>query len=275
MDDQGRISHSEITTYLDCQKKWKLQYVDGIKLTNPHFIFGEMAHRVLETGVIPAEELYPELKEFFGIRSWKNYFTFVMTEIKNFTKDYEIFGRELKVSNKYVKGVIDLVLKKDNKYVLCDYKFSLGIKDWTDLALDEQLYIYAMLFSETYNISLSDIEICYISIPKTEIDEPRVLTNGKLSKDKGQNTTYEKYLAKIRELNLNEEEYKDILDVLKNKEILHIYKNKLDTNTLCSICNNIDNVLKDMKKGYILEKHSYMCKRCPYVDYCKKEKLWT
>lgn len=271
MDDDGRISHSEITTYLDCQKKWKLVYQDHIKLTNPHFIFGEMAHKVLETREIPAEELYPELKEFFGITNWHNYFTFVLSEIDSFTKDYEIFGRELKVQNKYIKGIIDLVLKKDNTYVLCDYKFSTGIKDYVDLAIDEQLYIYAVLFAQTYNISLENIEICYISIPKFEIAEPRILMNGKLSKDKGQNTTYDKYITKLRELNLNEEDYSDVLDALKNKEYLHIYKNTLNSKTLFRICDNIDNILKDMKKGYILEKYSYMCKRCPYFDYCKQE----
>ena len=38
------LSHSEISTYLDCQRKWKLAYKDGIKCTNQHFQFGEMAH---------------------------------------------------------------------------------------------------------------------------------------------------------------------------------------------------------------------------------------
>ena len=59
------VSHSEITTYLDCQKKWELQYIKGLKVDNIHLQFGSMGHKVLETRVIPDESLYPELKDKF------------------------------------------------------------------------------------------------------------------------------------------------------------------------------------------------------------------
>ena len=38
------------------------------------------------------------------------------------------------------------------------------------------------------------------------------------------------------------------------------------------IMHNIDNTLKDMQKGYVLEKCSFMCNKCDYVDYCKRGK---
>ena len=120
-----KISHSEITTYLECQKKWQLQYEQNITISNPHFKFGEMAHKVLETRNIPNETLYPELKEYFDISNWHNYFTHILNELDKFLKDYEVVGREVFVENEQIKGVIDLVLKdKNNHYVICDYKFS-------------------------------------------------------------------------------------------------------------------------------------------------------
>ena len=181
-----KISHSEITTYLECQKKWQLQYEQNITISNPHFKFGEMAHKVLETRNIPNETLYPELKEYFDISNWHNYFTHILNELDKFLKDYEVVGREVFVENEQIKGVIDLVLKDENNhYVICDYKFSNTIKDYVDLSLDEQMYIYALLYSSINNIPIENISICYISIPKKDIREPRILSNGKLSIDKG------------------------------------------------------------------------------------------
>ena len=270
-----KVSHSEITTYLDCQKKWKLQYQDKISISNPHFKFGEMAHKVLETREIPNENLYIDLKEYFDISSWSNYFNYIFVELDKFLKDYEIIGQEVLLENEQIKGVADLILKDKitGQIVICDYKFSNSVKDYVDLSLDEQMYIYAVLYSILYDISIDNIDICYISIPKKDIREPRILTNGKLSKDKGQNTTYDKYLNAIKKLGLDVNDYIDVLNALKNKEFLHIYRNVTDVDKALDICSNIDNVILDMNKGYILEKHSYMCKSCPYLRHCKGIKL--
>lgn len=48
--------------------------------------------------------------------------------------------------------------------------------------------------------------------------EPKVLKNGSLSQDSRQNTTYELYLSKIKELGLNEADYFDMLQLLKTKD---------------------------------------------------------
>lgn len=268
-----KISHSEITTYLDCQKKWKLQYVDNIKLSSPHLEFGEMAHKVLETNTIPDESLYSNLKEYFKIDNWATYFNRVLSELKDFTKDYEVFARELKLENEYLVGVIDLILKRDNTYIICDYKFSNNIKNEVDLFLDEQLNIYAVLFSQRYNVPLENIKICYINIPKVNVGSPKILSSGKLSKDKNQNTTYDEYLFYIDKLGLNKEDYSDILDILKDKKMIKIYYNTINVERVKNIFGNIDNVIKDMDKGYILEHENYMCKNCPYVSVCKRIKL--
>lgn len=267
-------SHSSISTYLDCQKKYELIYVKHLKTTNEHFQFGSMAHKVLETNEIPDEIMYPELKEFFGIKSWTVYFTQVLNELNEFLKDYEVIGREIPVEDDKLKGVIDLALrdKETNRIVLCDYKFSNSVKAYDDLELDEQLSIYAGLYCENFKEQIDNIDICYISIPKHQIDYPRILNNGTLSKDKNQNTTYEMFMEKIIELGLNVEDYEEILNVYKNKKFLQIYKNRLNLDMLERIYTNIDLVLKDMEKGYYLEKCSYMCKSCPYIQYCKYNK---
>lgn len=266
-----KVSHSEITTYVDCQKKWELQYVKGLKIDNIHFQFGSMAHKVMETRQIPEEELYLNLKESFGISSWKNYFESIFDELDERMKDYEILHKEYKVENEDMVGVIDVVWKhKDTgKYLITDYKFSNSDKGQVDILLDEQMYIYAVLFASMNGLTLDDISIGYINIPKTEMNQPRILKTGKLSKDKAQNTTYKKYLAKINELGLNVCDYEDILLELKSKYLLTIEMSTINIDMACRIMENIDNIIKDMSKGYVLEKCSYMCKRCECLEYCK------
>lgn len=219
-----QVSHSEITTYLDCQKKWDLIYNKGLTIDNVHLQFGSMGHKVLETREIPDEMLYPELKEEFGIQSWKNYFTTIFNELDEYFKDYEVLHREYRVETEDIKGVIDVVWKNKTtgKILITDYKFSNKDKGQEDILLDEQMYIYAVAYATSNNLTLQDIEIGYINIPKCEMKPPRVLKNGQLSKDKAQNTTYEMYMEAIKENGLNISDYEDILSEITDKRLISV-----------------------------------------------------
>jgi CRISPR/Cas system-associated exonuclease Cas4 (RecB family) len=271
-----QVSHSEITTYLDCQKKWDLIYNKGLKVDNIHLQFGSMGHEVLETRIIPDESLYPELKEAFCINSWENYFTTIFNELDETFKDYEVLHREYRVENEYLKGVIDVVWKNKitGKVLITDYKFSTKNKGFEDIYLDEQMIIYAVLYSLQNNINVSDIEIGYINIPKTEFKKPRLLKNGTLSKDKAQCTTRLLYLEAIKEFGLNINDYEDILSELNDKKMTNTVLSSINNDMMCRIMKNIDNVIEDMSnKTYVLEKCSYQCKYCEFVEYCKHDKV--
>jgi hypothetical protein len=268
------VSHSEISAYLDCQKKWDLQYNKGIKFDNVHFQFGSLGHKTLETRLIPDEALYPELKDAFGISSWLNYFTPIFKELDARMCDFELLYSELPVENETIKGVIDAVWKhkKTGRYLITDYKFSTTDKGQEDVLLDEQMYIYAILLAVKLNVSLDQIDIGYINIPKKELDNPRVLKNGTLSKDKAQNVTYDKYVEKINELGLKIEDYEDFLSEIRGKTLLTIEYQPINIDMAYRITENIDNVIYDMSKGYVLEKCSFQCKKCEYLQYCKYNK---
>ena len=47
----GRISYSQISMYNDCPLRWKLNYVDELKIreSSIHLIFGSAMHEVLQT----------------------------------------------------------------------------------------------------------------------------------------------------------------------------------------------------------------------------------
>ena len=266
-----QVSHSEISTYLDCQKKWDLVYNQKLKVDNIHLQFGSMGHEVLETRIIPDETLYNDLKEAFNITSWKNYFTRIFEELDDYFKDYEVLHREYRVETDDIKGVVDVVWKNKitGKILITDYKFSNKDKGQTDIYLDEQMYIYAVVYATLNNLTLDDIEIGYINIPKCEFQKPRVLRNGQLSKDKAQNTTYMLYLEAIDENNLNLADYKDVLKELTNKRMCTIAISPINNEMAVRIMTNIDNVIKDMNKGYVLEKCTFQCKYCDFIQYCK------
>lgn len=266
-----QISHSEITTYLDCQRKWDLIYHKGLKLDNIHFKFGSIGHKVMETKTIPNEELYPELKEEFGISSWEAYFTPILRELDEYFKDYDVLHREFRVENEYLVGVIDCVWKHKTtgRILITDYKFSNSDKGQEDVLLDQQMYIYAVLYALNTNTSLDNISIGYINIPKKEMDKPRVLKSGQLSKDKSQNVTYDTFVETIQTMNLNIDDYKDFLDEISGRKLISISPQPVNVDMAKRIMENIDHVIQDMQKGYVLEKCSFMCKHCDYVQYCK------
>lgn len=266
-----QISHSEITTYLDCQKKWDLVYNKGLKIDNVHLRFGSMGHEVLETREIPDEMLYPELKEEFGIQSWKNYFTTILNELDECFKDYEVLHKEYRIENEQIKGVIDVVWrhKTTGRILITDYKFSTKNKGLEDILLDEQMYLYAMVYGLQNKLSIDDIDIGYVNIPKCEMIKPRVLKNGTLSKDKAQNTTYNLYVESINELGLNISDYEDILSELTNKTMINVAISQMNRDMMLRIAQNVDNVIKDMEKGYVLEKCTFQCKYCDFLQYCK------
>lgn len=266
-----QISHSEITTYLDCQKKWDLVYNKGLKIDNVHLRFGSMGHEVLETREIPDEMLYPELKEEFGIQSWKNYFTTILNELDENFKEYEVLHKEYRVENEQLKGVIDVIWrhKTTGRILITDYKFSTKNKGIEDILLDEQMYLYAMVYGLQNNLSIDDIDIGYVNIPKCEMIKPRVLKNGTLSKDKAQNTTYNLYVESINELGLNISDYEDILSELTNKTMINVSMSQMNRDMMLRIAQNVDNVIKDMEKGYVLEKCTFQCKYCDFLQYCK------
>lgn len=266
-----QISHSEITTYLDCQKKWDLVYNKGLKIDNVHLRFGSMGHEVLETREIPDEMLYPELKEEFGIQSWKNYFTTILNELDEYFKDYEVLHKEYRIENEQIKGVIDVVWrhKTTGRILITDYKFSTKNKGLEDILLDEQMYLYAMVYGTNNDLSIDDIDIGYVNIPKCEMIKPRVLKNGTLSKDKAQNTTYNLYVESINELGLNISDYEDVLSELTNKTMINVAISQMNRDMMLRIAQNVDNVIKDMEKGYVLEKCTFQCKYCDFLQYCK------
>lgn len=261
-------SQSSAGTYLSCQKRYELQYIDRCTPEEkfmPHLEFGSMAHKVLEdagrlrdssadeitdyTSCIPSESSYPMLKDYFNIMSWERYFSRVCKRVAQYEEALisniatksptgcEIY-REKKYSlpSGYAQphtGIIDFMLISNDKQhaIICDYKFSSRVKTQDDFDYNCQLYVYAYAVNQEFGVPIKNIQIGYIDIIKQDSSEPVVLASGALSKSKSQNVLLEDYIDKIIELELDIDDYREFLDELRLKDVAYISLQEVNIDT--------------------------------------------
>jgi hypothetical protein len=139
----------------------------------------------------------------------------------------------------YMTGTIDLVYEVGGKIRFADHKTVASLSMYEEKSkMDRQISRYWWALKQIAAgigkvkdrnpavnrwISFPELEgkeiegFDYNLIAKDVPKEPKVLKSGKLSTDKSQKTTYDKYLAKIHELNQDPIEYYDMLNMLKDK----------------------------------------------------------
>jgi hypothetical protein len=141
----------------------------------------------------------------------------------------------------YFTGTIDLVYELGGKIYFSDHKTVASLDMYEEKSkMDRQIsrYWWALemisqgigrikkkgtngekdMWVQWHEIAGKEIEgFTYNLIAKDFPREPKVLKNGSLSKDKSQKTTYDKYNAKLKELNLPHQDYYDMLNVLRTK----------------------------------------------------------
>lgn len=246
-------SNSSLNCFATCMAKYKHSYIlhtPPCIPPSPHLTFGTMAHEVLyKAGVmrdeykdgleldyvscIPSEVVNQDLKTFFQIKSWRQYFLPVIKKIAEYEEEimqeaqteypksnWEIH-REVRlqmspeqVQNNFATlvkqpfvGIIDFLVLGDNSAVILDYKFSDKIKGQDDFDQNSQLPLYAAMVSLLYGIPERNIKVGYVDIPKKMFDQPTVLTNGTLSRSKSQNCSADMYKKAVQAIHGDDETY--------------------------------------------------------------------
>jgi PD-(D/E)XK nuclease superfamily len=111
------------------------------------------------------------------------------------------------------QGRIDLIVEDDKGYWLWDHKTTAQLAGTEWLALDDQCSSYAWALKKQLGLEVRGV--VYNELRKKAPHAPAVLKNGTLSINKQQDTTYETYLATIKELGYKEEAYRPFLEYLK------------------------------------------------------------
>jgi len=172
--DLDAISYSQIALYNTCPYRYKLRYIYGLEEDiKPHFIFGNIIHKVLELvfkeniSLQEIEKIFIEkirsqsyvLKdtyEFYLKRGMKILKNFIKREKESFkgaiTLEVE-YPVRMRIGNKEFVGIIDRIIKKDGEIYLIDYKTSRANNEKETIkSAEKQLSLYAYLL-KMQNIS--------------------------------------------------------------------------------------------------------------------------
>jgi hypothetical protein len=238
------FTNSEFSAYQDCPQKWDFKYRQMLEPNRESDLlsFGRIVHYGLEqlfkAGLDCA--LANVVKEF----TKANYDDFEVLnaqmkiaehilimyskiieqdefKVVEIEKEYMVSIPTLRGnnSNKFeYKFKLDQLLSKPNgKLLIREFKTANTIDSGylENLMLDEQInrYIWAAEKALGQEIEGVVYDVFRKAVPK----KPALLKNGTLSQDKRQDTTYQLYLQTIKDNGLNENDYSEILELLKNK----------------------------------------------------------
>tara|TARA_R110000824_G_scaffold92785_1_gene224797 strand:+ start:73 stop:843 length:771 start_codon:yes stop_codon:yes gene_type:complete len=195
---QKHISFSELKLWKECPHKRKLVYEDKLKgfVGNIYTAFGTAVHLACEKGYTDnsnaeqRKEIFVEsfeqesnalsLERNSDWDSFKAQGLVLADEAVKITKqhfpDWEVFSAEerlyesIEQQDYNFKGFVDLILKKDDKYILIDWKtctWGWDARRKSDKMTVYQLSYYKNFFAKKYNIDLNNVETYFILLKRT------------------------------------------------------------------------------------------------------------
>tara|TARA_R110002020_G_scaffold78557_7_gene197492 strand:- start:2844 stop:3611 length:768 start_codon:yes stop_codon:yes gene_type:complete len=192
------ISFSELKIWKECPHKRKLIYEDKLKgfQGNIYTAFGTAVHLACEKGYtdnLDAQQrqevfvkAFDEESERLVLDRDKNWDAFQQQGLilsvkavdvaKQHFPDWEVFSAEeliyqpIEQEDYNFKGIVDLILKKGDKYILIDWKtctWGWDARRKSDKMTVYQLSYYKNFFAKKYNIPLKNIETYFILLKRT------------------------------------------------------------------------------------------------------------
>lgn len=203
----AHISYSALKDWYECPYKFKLKWIDRISQFhgNEYTTMGNAIHTVLEyqvKGIKPDNftswenffdnEFLNNIKKSYesGAKKFdkklvmemreqgKRLIPFVLPELKKRFGKFQIFETELKLMEPIVdyekakfdfKGFIDLVIEKDGKLHVIDWKVMSfwDARKRSDKMILYQLVLYKYFLAQKLKIDLNDIEVHFALLKRT------------------------------------------------------------------------------------------------------------
>ena len=126
------------------------------------------------------------------------------------------------------QGRIDLIVEDEYGYWIVDHKTTAQFGDTEWLALDDQCTSYAWAVQKQLGLLVRGV--IYNELRKKVPHPPAVLRSGELSRNKQQDTTYETYLATIKEQGYRTKGYAEILQYLKDNPKQFVRRTRMNFN---------------------------------------------
>lgn len=248
-----QFSHSRLETYIQCPYKYKLRYLDKVKMVDNYeptnaFVIGSAMHLGIEKGVNE------------GINWYYNQYPIINNEHVNEAIKLEKIIRmmkeqlpsggefEVKINDPDFIGYIDYLIEVEpNIYDIYDFKYSNNIERYLE---SDQLHLYKYYFEK--NNPLKKIRnLNYIFAPKVQLRQ----------KKKNKTNKFDEDIQAFRRRFMNE---------LNNKSIV-IKTVKYNQFKVLEYLTNIKRCLEETK----FNKHeSKLCNFCEYRPICEESKLY-
>lgn len=303
-----KVRGSEVQDFLRCRTRWSYRWRELLTPTkrNDKLFFGTMFHYYLEllykhqdhnhalnqtmqrfNADFDYSEELDDLQEMLPIIA-DNYYTQYASDLS----DFQVVATELQFEvplthTTTFTGTIDLILKDaDDNLWFVDHKTTNSIEKYEKNAImDRQINRYWWAIQQLADgngkvLNYDNVELqhpygfIYNIILKDYPTPPKVLKSGGLSKDKSQKTTYEMYLQAIREYDLQESDYSDILEILSTQtgryfKRVEVFRNQ---NEIDATMREVIAVTQDMEKPSLYRNITNDCHwDCQFKDLCLAE----
>lgn len=196
--------------------------------------------------------------------------------IKNFLKvrqKYTEFYPEVKMLKDSLKGKADAIACRDGKYYIVELKTVSKFMPELSMEYRKQGLLYVYLAEQVFGIKIAGIDV--ILFKKDLPEKPKVLKNRSLSIANLQGTTYELFLEAIKENNLNENDYAETLEKLKEQGNLFVKEHYVEINReeLLNTIMDYNSFWAVLSRVFenevpVYPNFTYMCESCLYKNDC-------
>ena len=290
-----KFSHSQIKHWRRCQKSWSYKYVHNLtpKRKSDALYFGILFHEILEY-VAKGHDLTDIYDDLWAKHS-KNYFAEEIGDLfeKAFSnyEDYEYMWKddpleiietevhlEIELTNgNILHGYADGIVKdKNNRYWLLENKTGKRDADIESRYWDLQVVIYHSMIMQMMDIELSGTLWNWIT--SSEINDPRILQNGTLSRAVNQKTTWNRYLRVINEHGFDIDDYADLQPIFEARQNDFFsrsylpYEEDIAKQLMLEITTSVEDIQSSLTQNrqYIrsMDRH---CSWCDYQQLCRAE----
>ena len=292
---------TELEAFKKCPRSWYYRYIKGLEVKEvyvSHMWFGTLIHDCLAEyysfGHNPVHVFNRKYMEY--MTSLKNPTNDMLVKLSDYlsigTAILDVYTRyaernddffevhlvegEFKAplsSTRNLLGTIDLVGKTPTGIVFFDHKTKTSFTRADYVALDEQMTAYCYLLWENYK----EVPVGYYNqIRKKVPAEPLILKKGGLSKAQGIDTTYDRYLAAINEINEPQYLYEDVLATLENdrKFICRepVLRTTYEVQQFAKRANMWIDIIESREAASLYCPHyTENCAGCRYADLCRAQ----
>ena len=229
---EGRVSKSSLNTFLECERKYYYNNILKIQTPKNEIVqYGFDFHAIVEQfNKHITDEIYVDINNVAD--KFKQPFLQYMIIIDNYyDEDYKLFASELTVKDetKNLYGIIDIILKKDDKYIIIDLKTVVSFNEFKKEKYEREMVLYVYMLSKTQNIDISKIRTMLI----------RLQQNGELY---------------------------DENEIIITEDLITKYLNEADIlNTKIKTSKGIIEEFNMIDKSH----NNFKCVYCPFLNICK------